>query len=101
MPESPSSLFASQNSAFCYLQSEDSTGNYSEGKGSAMSAAPLPPGSRKVTWSTSYGKGRVDRTEAGGAYIDTTGFSGRLITVEAKYTGDSWFCSKTAHHQFF
>jgi len=50
-------------------------------------------GISRVTWSTSSGS--LYGTKVGETYIDTTGLSGRTITVTARFTADSWFCSNT------
>lgn len=52
-----------------------------------------------VTWSTSLGK--IDSPDGGaGTIINTTGLSGRTISVTAKFTTDGWFCSNTATTSF-
>ena len=60
--------------------------------GLGLQMAGLPRGVRKVTWSASSGT-MIQHQDW--LVLDTTGLSGKAITVTATITGDSWNCSST------
>ena len=66
----------------------------------ALQAPGLPKTVSSVYWTTSSGRTRSDSPDRQHVYIDTTGLSGREITVTAKVSGYGWRCSNTASSSF-
>lgn len=66
----------------------------------AFQAPPLPNSVTNVSWTASSGKLKPDPTHRHLAEIDTTGLTGREITVTAKVSGYSWRCPSTATTSF-
>lgn len=58
----------------------------------------LPSGIGEVAWSATAGK--ITSQGGGQMNLDTSGLSGREITVKATVTGSNWFCAKTFSTSF-